>query len=157
MLSPTFTALAPASKHILMIAATTSGLVLPANSGFRSQPMFGFTKTTSPFLTKRAMPPSFSMASWASCVAIFGDRRVGGVLGFGAFPAGDGHLDLARILRAAAVSAAESVASPSSGARQQCIGLQRQHPGCRRVGQEASSRILTHDTISLELSKLDIG
>src|SRR5208283_3905242 len=61
------TRFAPAFQHCRTISATIFGLVLAACSGVRSQPMFGFTSTTSVRETKRRMPPSSSMAVRASC------------------------------------------------------------------------------------------
>jgi hypothetical protein len=51
------TRLAPACQHWRTTSATTSGLVLAACSGVRSQAMLGLRTTTSWRLTKRWMPP----------------------------------------------------------------------------------------------------
>ena len=60
------TRLAPACQHWRTTSATTSGLVLAACSGVRSQAMFGLMTTTSWRLTKRPMPPRSSRACWTS-------------------------------------------------------------------------------------------
>ena len=57
--SVTMTRLAPACQHWRTTSATTSGLVLAACSGVRSQAMLGLRTTTSWRLTKRSMPPRF--------------------------------------------------------------------------------------------------
>src|SRR3989339_500147 len=61
-LSNTFTIFAPASKHMVTSVATTWGFVFAAISGTLSQPIFGLTTTTSPFLTNCFIPPSSSTA-----------------------------------------------------------------------------------------------
>jgi hypothetical protein len=60
--SVTTTRFAPASKAIFTTVATTSGFVLAAWIGMRSQPMFGFTTTMSPREMKRFIPPKASTA-----------------------------------------------------------------------------------------------
>jgi hypothetical protein len=60
--SVTTTRRAPASNASLTTSATTRGFVFAAWTGIRSQPMFGFTATTSPLETKRFMPPRASTA-----------------------------------------------------------------------------------------------
>ena len=49
---------APADQHWWTSSATTSGFVLAACSGVRSQAIFGLTITTSPREMNRCIPPS---------------------------------------------------------------------------------------------------
>ena len=56
--SVTMTVLAPASTHSRTVSATTTGLVLAACSGVRSQETLGLMTTTSPRAMNRRMPPS---------------------------------------------------------------------------------------------------
>jgi hypothetical protein len=60
--SVTTTFFAPASNASFTTSATTSGFVFAACTGMRSQPMFGLIATTSPFETKRFIPPSAATA-----------------------------------------------------------------------------------------------
>ena len=62
MWSNTVTLEAPASKHFLTKAFTNLGFVLPANSGERSQPIFGLITIFCPFFTKFPIPPRASKA-----------------------------------------------------------------------------------------------
>ena len=56
------TRLAPAPSAARTSAATTSGLVLAAVIGARTQPMLGLISTTSPLRTKREKGPIAAMA-----------------------------------------------------------------------------------------------
>ncbi len=68
--SVTMTERAPAALHCRTIAATTSGFVVAACSGSRSQAMFGLTTTVSPRDTNRAMPPMSAMARSTSAAGL---------------------------------------------------------------------------------------
>src|SRR4030042_924685 len=69
----TVTSLAPASNESSTRVLITSGLVVAASSGVRSQPMFGLIMTLSPLAMKRFIPPS---AASASLVMAAGDSPV---------------------------------------------------------------------------------
>ncbi len=101
------TTLAPASKHISTMAATTAGLVLAASSGPRSQAMFGLTQTTSPRLTNRFIPPKPAIAFSVSWAAM---RSICGLL----VACGPAHL--ATVMSAVAVGAATRSADANAAA-----------------------------------------
>ena len=62
-LSATMTLRAPAPKQSRVTAATVSGWVVAARSGFLSKATFGLMTTTSPFWMKWATPPMVSIAA----------------------------------------------------------------------------------------------